>query len=258
MSKRSKERDVFQPLEFLDEEWSWQNLSLEEYIQEGNYPKLCEKWQEFFERSDIKEKIYKISERLEYDVKNDITIFPSIHHVFRAFIPLEKIKVVILGQDPYHNGSAMGLCFSVMPGNSINPSLRNIYAELKQEKFTPTEDGNLTSWADQGCLLLNSALTVRKGEAEAHLDLWHPFTEYVLRYIGKFTTGVAWIFMGAKAVSFLNCMPDTHMHEPFITSHPSPYSASKSFRSYPAFLGSHVFQDVNKWLEKIGKTPIEW
>lgn len=245
-------------LEFLDENWSWEDMSLEEYIREGNYPKLCEGWKQFFEQSNIRAELYKISERIEYDVKNNITVFPSIQHVFRAFIPLEKIKVIILGQDPYHNGSAMGLCFSVLPGNSINPSLKNIYTELKQEKYSPIKDGCLLSWAEQGCLLLNTALTVRKREPESHLDAWHSFTENVLQYVVKNTTGVAWIFMGAKAVSFLEHLKCGQNHKSFITSHPSPYSASKPFRSYPAFLGSNVFRDVNKWLKKIGKTPIDW
>jgi len=126
-------------VELLDKKYSWKDMSLLQFLQEGNIPK---KWEKFFEREDIQKIIYTISQELDKVRKTKI-IYPSIQQVFRALylLPIDKIKAVIVGQDCYHNGSteydgsAVGLCFSVKPGNKINPSLRSIYTELKQVKI---------------------------------------------------------------------------------------------------------------------------
>ena len=196
-----------------------------------------------------------ISKELEVEAKTS-TIYPEINKVFRAFIPLDKIKVVILGQDPYHNGSAVGLCFSVLPGNKVNPSLKNIYTELKNEGYSPVENGILTHWA-KNCCMLNTALTVRKGEADSHTHIWFDFSEKVIKYISDNTKNTVWLLMGSKALEF-NPLIDEEKHTVFVTSHPSPFSAHRGFRYYPSFLGSNVFTQINDYLQAYHNMTIKW
>jgi uracil-DNA glycosylase len=159
--------------------------------------------------------------------------------------------------DPYHNGSAVGYCFSVLPGNRINPSLRNMYNELKQEGYFPVENGVITHWADQGCLLLNTALTVEKGSPDTHTGLWKDFTRKVISHVAENTSNVVWMLFGAKALAFENLIKGNN-HKVLVTSHPSPFSAHKGFRDYPAFLGSNVFKNANKFLKRKKRKPIKW
>jgi uracil-DNA glycosylase len=233
----------------MDEKWDWNTVSLEEYVKEKNYPGS---WSSFFERQDIQDIFKSISKNMN----RDIVIYPPPNLVFRAFrTPLENIKVVILGQDPYHNGNATGLCFSVPVGAEINPSLRNIYNELEAEGFSVNKNGDLSSWPTQGCMMLNTALTVEKSSPESHLHLWFQFTQKVLEYIGTQTKNVAWLLMGAKALEFKKYAVPENGHKIFCTSHPSPFSAHKGFRDVPAFLGSGVFKNINTFL---GKEKIIW
>lgn len=229
-------------LQFIDENWSW-DIPLFNFLESGNYPDDSQGWNSFFRSERIQTLLKRISDALNVDAKENI-IFPPIYKVFRAFyaVPLNKIKVVILGQDPYHDGNAVGLCFSVPPNGKLNPSLQNIYKELNIQG-----NGSLLSWAEQGCLLLNTALTVRKGEPESHLSIWSDFTEEVIRYVSANTKNVAWLLMGAKALAF-KPLVDESKHTTFITSHPSPFSARSGFRGYPAFLGSGVFKKINEFL----------
>jgi len=233
-------------LKFIDEEWSWENTSLWNYVCEGNLPK---KWQDFFDQKDIQKILQEISEQISNQI-----VYPSPNRVFRAFnLPLDKIKVVIIGQDPYFDGNAVGVCFSIPPGRRINPSLQNIYTELESEGFSPQRTGSLLHWVEQGCLMLNTALTVEKNNAESHLAFWRPFAEKVLQYISLHTKNVAWILMGKHAASFQHCA-QRNGHKAFITSHPSPFSARRPFQNYPAFIGSGIFQQVNDFLDK----QIKW
>lgn len=235
-----------QKIKILDEEWDWKNLTLWDFLTEGNYPS---NWKEFFLKDDIQKDLEKISKELVNESGNCV-IFPPIHKTFRAFcIPLEKIKVIVLGQDPYSDpGAAVGFCFSVPKGNKINPSLRNIYTELENCGFEPTKDGNLSHWVNQGCLMLNTALTVEKGNPDSHTHIWYDFIEKLLQYISENTQSVAWLLMGAKAEVFKK-FADKNGHKAFITSHPSPFSAHKGFRGYPAFLGSKIFTKINEFIE---------
>jgi uracil-DNA glycosylase len=132
---------------FLNYICSWKTLTLWNYLLEGNIPK---NWNYFFEHN--KHELFKISKMLETSTH----IFPK---VFRSFI---NPSIVILGQDPYHNGSAVGYCFSVLPGNNINPSLNNIYTELKNNGYEITKNGILNHWVDQGCFMLNTSLTLSR------------------------------------------------------------------------------------------------
>lgn len=237
-------------IHLTEEKWCWTTLSLEKFIEEGNMPEL---WRDFFRRSDIREELEKISSALSEEHK---TIYPSIDRVFRAFlIPVEAIKVVVLGQDPYHDGSATGLCFSSESGKRIPPSLRNIYTELEKEGYNPPRTGSLMHWATQGCFMLNTALTVNKDCPESHVHIWREFSGKLLRYISEKTEGVAWLLMGKKAMDFSDYVDLKRGHKIFCTSHPSPFSANRGFRSYPAFIGSGMFQEINNFL---GKRKIEW
>lgn len=240
---------------FKKEEYSWKKMDLWRFLEEGNFPRLCKEWEKFFISES--QKLYDISNSIK-DESQNCTIYPPINLVFRAFIPMDKIKVVIIGQDPYHNGSAVGLCFSVKNGNSINPSLRTIYKELKNEGYNTKEDGDLTHWAEQGCMMLNTALTVEKGCPEIHLGIWYEFTEKVISYVSKKCENVAFLLMGSKALKFKELIESNKGHRTFITSHPMPLSAYKGFRGHDAFIGSNVFNVINQFLIENGKTAIKW
>ena len=243
-------------VKFIDEEWSWKTMTLWDYLCEGNYPS---KWQDFFLREDIQKDLKEISEKI-VDESKDCTLYPPIEKVFRAYmLPLEKIRVIVIGQDPYASpGSAVGICFSIPPGSPTNPSLRNIYNELESEGYTPNQNGSLLPWVAQGCFMINSSLTVEKGNPECHVHIWYNFTEKVLKHISSSTKNVAWLLMGAKALAFKNCIDEKKGHKTFVTSHPSPLSAYKGFRDYPAFVGSGMFRQVNDFLEKSGREKILW
>jgi len=235
---------------FLNEEWNWNNITLWKYIEEGNLPN---KWNEMFQREDIKEILKNISEYINERKEN--IIYPPPNHVFRAFnLELEKIKVVIIGQDPYHCGNAVGICFSIPSCSKINPSLLNIYNELERDGYFPKRSGNLFHWTKQGCIMLNIALTVEKGKPESHLKFWNPFSKKVLDYISENTKNVAWLLMGKHAASFKDCT-NKNGHKAFITSHPSPLSAYRKYQTYPAFIGSGIFTQINNFL---GSKKIEW
>lgn len=240
-------------LQFPDQSYDWKTLTLWDFLHAGHYPRS---WSEFFLRYDVQKDLYNISLAIDSDAKEGFTIYPPINKVFRAFLPLDKIKVVVLGMDPYHNGSAVGYCFSVLPGNDINPSLRSIYKELKNEGYERKVDGVLTHWADQGCVMLNTALTVIKREAGSHTHVWYKFSKKVIQYIVENTQNVAWLLMGKDALDFLPLI--TGDHHPIVTSHPMPLAAGRKLRGYDAFWGSNAFRRINDYLEQNGKKPIDW
>ncbi len=184
------------------------------------------------------------------------TIYPPASLIFAAFdsCPVEDVKVVILGQDPYHGrGMANGLCFSVNPGIAIPRSLANIYKEIEAEtgKAAPAS-GDLSRWARQGVLLLNATLTVRDGEAASHQGRgWERFTDEVVRLISERCNGVVFMLWGASAGRKAE-MIDSQRHLILRSAHPSPLSASRGF------FGNHHFTLANDYLRRLGKTPIEW
>ena len=184
-------------------------------------------------------------------------IFPPQEEVFSAFdaVAFEQVKVVILGQDPYHGaGQAHGLSFSVKPGVKIPPSLRNIYKELHQDisEFTIPEHGYLQKWADQGVLLLNTVLTVEEGKAHSHAKCgWEQFTDAVLREINQHRQGVIFLLWGAHAQKKAAIL-DADRHHMLVAPHPSPLSARRGF------FGCQHFSQTNKLLIKNGHTPINW
>ncbi|MBS0604784.1 MAG: uracil-DNA glycosylase [Verrucomicrobia bacterium] len=186
-------------------------------------------------------------------------VYPPESLIFNAFLhtPFDKVKVVIIGQDPYHGpGQAHGLCFSVPCGIPVPPSLKNIYLELEQDLgIPPPKDGCLSSWAKQGVLLLNATLTVRAGEPKSHYGLgWERFTDAVVRRLIKREDPIVFVLWGKSAQEKLeHILQDQKTAHAVLTApHPSPFSA------YSGFFGCRHFSKINAFLEKWGKTPIDW
>ncbi|XOV79025.1 MAG: uracil-DNA glycosylase [Aestuariibacter sp.] len=184
-------------------------------------------------------------------------VYPPAADVFNAFKLTEfsDIKVVILGQDPYHGpGQAHGLCFSVLPGVKFPPSLVNIYKELQQDipGFTLPSHGCLQRWAEQGVLLLNTVLTVEQGQAHSHSKIgWERFTDAVVAQINQHLEGVVFLLWGShaqKKASFV----DRNKHHVLTSVHPSPLSAHRGF------FGSKHFSTCNQLLKAQDKAPINW
>ena len=184
------------------------------------------------------------------------TIYPHPKKIFNAFdsTPLDKVKVVIIGQDPYHGpGQAHGLCFSVEKDTKIPPSLRNIYKELNSDLNVPVPStGNLQSWADQGVLLLNTVLTVEATQANSHKGLgWETFTEAAIKAVSKELNNVVFILWGRQA-QLLSSICDDERHCILSSAHPSPLSA------HNGFFGCKHFSKANEYLIKHNKKPINW
>ena len=184
-------------------------------------------------------------------------IYPPAHDVFNAFKATEfnQVKVVVLGQDPYHNeGQAHGLSFSVRPDVQIPPSLQNIYKELAEDiaGFQIPNHGYLQHWAEQGVLLLNAVLTVRAHQAHSHARLgWETFTDKVISLINQHREGVVFLLWGSHAQK-KGAIIDKQRHHVLKAPHPSPLSAHRGF------FGCNHFVLANQWLEQRGETPIDW
>ena len=216
---------------------------------------ICNDWLEplkpEFSKPYYKELYSKV--RQEYATN---LVFPPSAEVFNAFelTPLGKVKVVILGQDPYHNvGQAHGLCFSVRPDVEIPPSLVNIYKELQDDLgcYIPN-NGFLEKWAKQGVLLLNTVLTVRAHQANSHRGIgWEEFTDAAIRVLNRQDRPIVYLLWGAPAQRKAQ-MLDNPRHLILKAPHPSPLSA------YRGFFGSKPFSKTNAFLEANGLTPIDW
>ncbi|ALU44329.1 uracil-DNA glycosylase [Pseudoalteromonas rubra] len=187
----------------------------------------------------------------------DVTVYPPEELVFEAFkaTPFDQVKVVILGQDPYHGpNQAHGLCFSVLPGVKVPPSLANMYKELAQNiaGFQIPNHGYLLPWAEQGVLLLNTVLTVEQGQAHSHKHLgWERFTDAVIEQLNQRTEGVIFLLWGAHAQKKGKAI-DTQRHHVLHAPHPSPLSAHRGF------FGCQHFSQTNMLLQSMDKTPINW
>lgn len=183
-------------------------------------------------------------------------IHPDMYHIYEALelTPYEKVKVVILGQDPYHGvNQAHGLSFSVQPGVKIPPSLNNIYKELQSDLgISPVKHGNLVSWAKQGVLLLNTVLTVREGQAYSHRGKgWEILTDKIIEKLNEREKPIVFILWGKPAQEKMK-MIDKSRHIILTSAHPSPLSAHRGF------LGSKPFSKTNDALMALGETPIDW
>lgn len=183
------------------------------------------------------------------------TVFPPEDQLFTALqlAPLKKVKVVILGQDPYHDdGQAHGLSFSVQNGIKLPPSLRNIFKELQEDVgLEPADHGCLEAWAKQGVLLLNTVLSVRAHQANSHRNQgWEQFTDGIIRVANQ-QPSVAFVLWGKPAQKKASLLDETR-HLVIQDPHPSPLSA------YRGFFGSKPFSKINHWLQKNGGEPIQW
>ena len=191
--------------------------------------------------------------REEYATKQ---IFPPGRQIFAAFntTPFHEVKVVILGQDPYHDvGQANGLCFSVNDGIQFPPSLRNIFKEIESDIGTPVpQSGDLSRWAKQGVLLLNATLTVEAHRAGSHQRHgWEQFTDSVIAHLAEHRDNLVFILWGSYAIG-KGAFIDRNRHLVLTSVHPSPLSAHRGF------FGNHHFSRTNQYLIEHGKTPIEW
>lgn len=218
-------------------------------------PQINDEWKK--ELSDEFQKPYFEALRIFLvDEKKQYQVYPPGPVIFEAFnsTPFSRVKVVILGQDPYHGpGQAHGLCFSVPDGVLFPPSLQNILKELETDLGIPyPRSGNLTHWADQGVLLLNATLTVRANQAGSHQGKgWEQFTDAVIRKLSEKCSGLVFMLWGNYARN-KKAIIDTTKHCILEAPHPSPLSV------YRGFFGCRHFSSANEWLVSKGLTPVDW
>lgn len=215
-------------------------------------PSWANQLQEEFEKTYFKDLVAFVKQEYVTTV-----CYPPGSLIFNAFdtTPFEEVKVVILGQDPYHGpGQANGLCFSVNDGVSFPPSLRNIFKEIKEDIGVDIPfSGNLERWARQGVLLLNATLTVRAGQAGSHQNKgWETFTDAVIEKLNKEKEGLVFLLWGAYAQNKGKII-DTAKHHVLKSRHPSPLAANQG-----GWFGQKHFYRTNEYLKSIGKTPIIW
>ena len=223
-------------------------------MQVNIHPSWQKVLQSEFDQPYFEELVHKV--KLEYQSR---TVFPAPKNIFRAFdlTPFEDIKVVILGQDPYHTaGVADGLAFSTLPNNPVPPSLRNIYKEIATEfNCQPSTNPDLTRLANQGVLLLNTSLTVRQGEANSHSKFgWSTFTDAVIKIIAQQKSNVVFILWGGNArlkSSLIKKYPNNG-HLVLESAHPSPLSA------HNGFWNNGHFATTNQFLTDHNQSPIQW
>lgn len=235
--------------------------------------KVDNTWRDTVKSKKNKEHLTEINKYLskcltKTDGKARIYPYPDL--IFKAFntTPLDAVKVVILGQDPYHdsmckNGKtipqAMGLSFSVPIGFPIPSSLNNIYENLLKYKhivFKP-KHGNLVGWAYQGCMMLNTSLTVAHNCPNSHSDRWEEFTDDIIQHLSTTCEHIVFVLWGGNALKKLQLI-DKSKHKTIISSHPSGLSYNKKLQTYPAFCEFDHFGAINKYLENHGKVPIMW
>ncbi|MBK8054308.1 MAG: uracil-DNA glycosylase [Saprospiraceae bacterium] len=197
----------------------------------------------------------QLAERLKSDKLNGKTVFPPGHLIFNAYnsVSPSDVKVVIIGQDPYHNpGEAMGLSFSVPKGVTVPPSLRNIYKELANDTgFKIPVHGDLTSWTQQGVFLLNAVLTVEKNKPASHRDYgWQSFTDHTIQQLSTQYKNIVFMLWGNFAKNKKSLIDDAK-HKVLEAAHPSPLAGN-------AFQGCKHFSKANQYLISVGKSPIDW
>ena len=218
--------------------------------------KIESSWKEVLKDEFQKAYFEQIVMFLKHEKALGKTIYPSGNLIFNAFdkTPFDNVKVVILGQDPYHGpGQAHGLCFSVQKGIKPPPSLVNIYKEMQKDIGSAIpETGDLTPWAESGVLLLNAMLTVRDGEPASHSKIgWESFTDAVIRKVSDLKDGVVFMLWG-KVAQDKQVLIDGTKHYILKAAHPSPFSADKGF------FGCRHFSKANEILTRQGKEPVNW
>jgi uracil-DNA glycosylase len=218
---------------------------------------MVDSWQSFIAEEQQQPYFQKLNAFLAQEKRADKVIFPPEADVFRAFelTPLSEVRVVLLGQDPYHGaGQAHGLCFSVKPGVPLPPSLKNIYKELADdiEGFQIPASGFLERWALQGVLMLNTVLTVEQGKAHSHAKAgWETFTDHVLNLLNQQRKPIIFVLWGGHAIK-KGQLITAPQHRIISGPHPSPLSA------YRGFFGCHHFSAINQQLQAWGQPAIDW
>jgi uracil-DNA glycosylase len=211
-------------------------------------------WREFIDLELRKPYMHEVFSFLEKELSLGKIIYPEIENLFKAFdlCTLDNTKVVILGQDPYYGpNEANGMAFSVQPGQLIPPSLKNIFIEIKNDLGIPVpENGDLTHWAQQGVLLLNTTLTVQQGKPGSHMGKgWETFTDEVVKLLTNKEQPPVFVLLGARALKKSKLLKeDSYLY----SRHPSPQSVNKGF------FGSRLFSQINDTLKQRGMSPIDW
>ena len=218
-------------------------------------PDIEESWKKVLE-DEFNRPYFKELKNFLVEEKKRYRVFPPGSLIFNAFrhTPFDKVKVVFIGQDPYHGpGQAHGLCFSVPDGISKPPSLVNIFKEIETDLGIPAPShGNLTRWANQGILLLNATLTVRANQAGSHQNRgWEAFTDAAITKISALKKGIIFVLWGNYAIAKRDLI-DPGRHHVLTAAHPSPFSANKGF------FGCRHFSKINELLASEGLNPIDW
>lgn len=213
-------------------------------------------WKDVLKDEFSKEYFIRLTEFIREEYRGSTPIYPPARLIFNAFdhCPFNDVKVVILGQDPYHGaGQANGLCFSVNKGVAFPPSLNNIFKEIENDTGGKIpQDGDLTRWSDQGVLLLNATLTVRAAQAGSHQRRgWEEFTDAAIRELATRRDNIVFILWGSYAQK-KGAFIDRNRHLVLTSPHPSPLSA------YQGFFGNHHFSRANRYLAEHGKKEIIW
>lgn len=221
-----------------------------------NGVKIEASWKKWLEKEFDSEYFSDIKNKLKNEKEDGKIIYPPGNQIFAAFdhCSFDNVKVVIIGQDPYHGeGQANGLCFSVAPGIKKPPSLVNIFKELNRDLNIPVpENGDLSAWAKQGVLLLNAILTVRASEAGSHQNIgWEKFTNRVIEILSEEKEGLVFLLWG-KFAQEKAALIDDKKHFILESVHPSPFSADKGF------FGCSHFSKTNEILKSIGRKALEW
>ena len=219
-------------------------------------PKIDESWKKVLAGEFDSEYIRELKKKLVEEMEQGIALYPSGKNIFNAFnlTPFDKVKVVILGQDPYHGlGQAHGLSFSVPNGIKPPPSLVNIFKEIESDlSVKMPEDGNLEGWSKQGVLLLNAILTVRAGSPASHRNIgWEKLTDAAIKILSEKREHIVFLLWG-KFAQEKEVLIDSGRHLVLKAPHPSPFSANSGF------FGCKHFSKTNAYLEKTGQTPIDW
>ncbi len=216
--------------------------------------KIRRSWYELLKDETEKDYFKALQEFLSNE-RTRYTVYPEDDCVFNAlnYVPFDKVKVVIIGQDPYHEpNQAHGLSFSVLDPSPLPPSLLNIYSEIENDlNIKCSSSGDLSRWAKQGVLLLNTTLTVRRGQAMSHKGKgWEEFTRKIIELLANRKEPMVFMLWGSHAGQFADMIPSQHLV--LKAPHPSPLSA------YRGFFGCKHFSKCNEFLEKHGQTPIDW
>ncbi len=218
-------------------------------------PQIEESWKKVLQNQFESTYFQDLKEFLVEERKNH-RIFPPGSRIFAAFdaVPFHDVKVVIIGQDPYHGpGQANGFCFSVNRGVTVPPSLKNIYKELHNDLNIPVPGhGDLSSWTKQGVLLLNAVLTVRARQPQSHQKRgWETFTDYAIKQLSEQRKNIVFLLWGRSAQNKMHLI-DTNRHFVLKAAHPSPYSANNGF------FGCRHFSKTNALLQQSGQDPVDW